>query len=194
MKRYSDEDPRVTEFQRHARRVWTIWGLAPLGVSTLLVLVVSQAVASPENVDPHILDHGLQAVLAISAGLFLAGFYLDGRWTNSERLARSVFKAAGGDQFVPSRTQLAAQADGVFKAVSSSLTLLVAIGAAIAVSAVISSLAGLGLAGGVQILIVGVAYQLYLLSRFPYYQELLSAAAQGELVVAEADANHPKKR
>jgi hypothetical protein len=193
MKKTLDMDPRVEAFGQSAQRTWLMWGLLPLGAACLLLLVVSEAFAATSSVDEHILERGFQAVLAVCACLFLTGFWLDGRWTNSERLAKRVWQAAGGGSFAPSRSQLAAQADIVFRTVSSSNKTLTIIGTAIAVSAVISVWAGLGLGGGVQILIVGLSYQLFLLSRRPYYEELLSAAARGELVVAE-DANHHKKR
>jgi hypothetical protein len=194
MRKTQELDPKVEEFRQSAQRTWLMWGLLPLGAACMLLLLVSEAFAATSNVDEHILERGFQAVLAVSACLFLVGFWLDGRWTNSERLAKRVWQAAGGDSFAPSRSQLAAQADIVFRTVSSSSKTLTIIGAAIAVSAVISVWAGLGLGGGIQILIVGLSYQLFLVSRRPYYEELLSAAARGELVVAEDDANRRKKR
>jgi len=174
-------------------RTWFGWGLGPLAASAMLMFAVSAVWASPLNADKHIVERGFQAVLAICAGLFLTGFWLDGKWTHSERIATRIWLAAGGESFTPSRSQLAAQADIAFKSIASSTTALTVIGGAIAVAAVISVWAGLGVGQGAQLVLLGLAYQVFVLSRHPYYEEVLQAAARGELVAAEEDNNHHRK-
>ena len=67
-------------------------------------------------------------------------------------------------------------------------------GGAIAAAAVISVCAGLSIGQGGQLLLLGLCYQVFVFSRHPYYEELLGAAAEGELVVPEDDDedNHTK--
>ncbi len=186
-KKATQQDGKVLEARQQMQRAWLMWGIGPLVVAAVLMLTVSAVWASPSTVDEHVLERGFQAVLALCAGLFLIGFWLDGRWTNSERTALRIRQAAGGDEFVPTRSQLATQAEVAFKSIATSANMLTAIGGAIAVSAVISVWAGLGVAEGTQLILLGLAYQVFVLSRHPYYEEILTAAVQGELVVPEAD-------
>ena len=173
------------------QRGWLTWGLGPLVASAMLMLMGSAVWASSGEVDEHTLERGFQAVLAVCASLFLTGFWLDGRWTNSERIAGRIWQAAGGERFVPTRAQLAGQADIAFKSITTSATMLTIIGGAIAAAAVISVWAGLGPGEGTQLILLGLAYQVFVLSRHPYYAEVLTAAVRGELVVPEdhGDAN-----
>ena len=193
MKRTTDDDSRIEQAKRTMLRTWLMWGLVPLAVSALLMSAVSTVWASPISADEHTIERGFQAVLAICAGLFLAGFWLDGKWTHSERLATRIWLAAGGEEFVPTRSQLAAQAEIAFKTIATSTTALTVIGGAIAVAAVISAWAGLGMGQCAQLVLLGLCYQLFVLSRHPYYNEVLTAAARGELVVPE-DAHHHNRK
>lgn len=193
MKRTSDADQRVLDVRRQIQRAWFMGGIVPLAVSAMLMLAVSAVWASPTSADEHTVERGFQAVLAVCAGLFLIGFWLDGRWTDSARIASRIRHAAGGDEFTPSRSQLAAQADVALKTVTSSVNALTAIGAAIAAAAVISVWAGLGVGDGVQLILLGLCYQLFVISRHPYYEELVTAAVQGELVTPEADDHNDTK-
>jgi len=191
MKRAFSTTSAVAEAKRRMQRVWFTWGVGPLGMAAVLMLIGSEVSASPADVDEHTLERGFQAVFAVCASLFLTGFWLDGRWTNSERIATRIWQAAGGEKFVPTRSQLAANAEIAFRSITTSARMLTAIGGAIAVSAVISVWAGLGIGEGIQLILLGLAYQVFVLSRHPYYSEIMTAAVQGELVVAEehGDAN-----
>lgn len=169
------------------QRAWLLWGIGPLVVAAGLMLTVSAVWASPSDVDKHIIERGFHGVLAICSALFLTGFWLDGRWTSPERIALAIWRAAGGPEFVPTRRQLAAQAEVAFRTIDTSARMLTFIGGAISVSAVISVWAGLGVGEGAQLLLLGLAYQVFVLSRFPRYEEILTAAEQGELAIVEED-------
>ena len=176
-------------------RTWLTWGIVPLAVCAMLMLAVSKAAwAVTLEADEHDIERGFQAVLAICAALFLIAFWLDGKWTNSERIAARIWQAAGGEEFTPTSKQLADQADVAFRSIASSATALTAIGGAIAVAAVVSVWAGLSIGQGGQLMLLGLCYQVFVFSRHPYYEELLGAAVEGELVVPEEDDedNHKK--
>lgn len=190
MKKPVDVDPRVAETMERVQRTWLMWGVLPLVVAAMLMFAVSAVWASPSTADAHDVERGFHAVLAVCAALFLAGFWLDGRWANSERLALRIWQAAGGEEFTPTRSQLAAQADLAFRSITSSANILAALGGAMAVAAVLSVGAGLGLGEGVQIILMGLCYQIFLFSRHPFYREILEAAARGELVVPAEDLNN----
>jgi hypothetical protein len=194
MRKTDEAVDQVAQVRTSMFRMWMMGGLLPLLVCGMLTLAVSVAWAKPLNADEHNIERGFQAVLAICSALFLTGFWLDGKWTNSERLARRIWRAAGGEQFSPSRSQLAAQAEIAFRTVSTSASALTLIGAAMAVAAVISAGAGLRMGEAAQILLLGLGYQLFVLSRHPYYDELLTTAARGELVAPEDDANHDARK
>jgi hypothetical protein len=175
------------------QRTWLLGGIVPLLIAAVASLAVSTMAKTNAGIDSHVIERGFQGMLALCAALFLTGFWLDGRWTHSERVALRVHAAAGGNGVQPKRPQLAAQADVATATVEGSHRALVLIGSAIAAAAVISTWAGLGVGGGAQILLVGLAYQLFIYSRQAYYQELLSAAMSGELVAPER-APDPKSR
>lgn len=188
-----ETDARVVEARRWMQRTWLMWGLAPLLVATMLMAAVSAVWAGPVTTDEHTLERGFHAVLAVCAALFLAGFWLDSRWTHSERIAWRIWSAAGGDEFTPSRTQLGAQAETALKTTASSVTALTIIGAAIAFTAVISVWAGLGIGEGFQLILMGVCFQLFVLSRHPYYEELAAAAVRGELAPPQDESDRNPK-
>ena len=130
-----------------------------------------------------------QAVLAVSALLFLIAFWLDGHWTNADKLGTRIWLAAGGARFTPTSTQLASQDALAFQSILTSVKTLTLTGCAIGIAAVIGGLAGLGFAHAAQLLVMAAAYQTFVLSRHPYYTELLQLAADGELVPATPVSN-----
>ncbi len=188
---YQDKCALATQ---QLRRTWLAWGIAPLTTAALLVFTVGTVWAKPIEADPHNIERGFQAVLAVCAALFLVAFWLDGRWTAKETVGRRLRRAVGGDAVPLSRDQLAAHCDVVFKSIQSSHMALTAIGSAIAVAAVMSVWAGLSVAQGAQIIVLGLGYQLFVVSRHPDYDETLTAAARGLLEAAPDDANDHNAR
>ena len=195
MKKRDEADTTVSTAMAVILRAWLMGGILPLAACALLTFAVSAVWASPLEADEHNIERGFQAVMAVCAALFLTGFWLDGKWTQSDRIAASIWQAAGGDESVPTRSsQLAVHADVAFRSIRSSASALIGIGGAIAAAAVISAWAGLNLGQGAQLVVLGVCYQLFVFSRFPYYQEVLTAAAHGELVPAGLDDDSDNTR
>jgi hypothetical protein len=191
MKRDTAAQQRVDAVNQRMARDWRNWGLMPLAACAILVLAITHGAGPNPEANDEILQRSFQAVLAVSAILFLVAFWLDGRWTNAENLAKRIWLAAGGDRFTPTSTQLAAQDALAFANTLNSVKTLTFTGCAIGIAAVIGSLFGLGFAHGLQLLLMAVSYQLFVLSRHPYYSEILQLAASGELVVT---APEPEKR
>ncbi len=99
----------IQQVNRQLRHMWVHWGLFPLGVAFVLMVIMSLLRPAEQVTQPEQLALGFKGVMAAGAALFLIGFWLDGRWTEAQRLARMVYQAAGGDRFKPSKSQLAQQ-------------------------------------------------------------------------------------
>ncbi len=190
MKADPEQERKLFHIRRRLRRTWLVWGLGPLGIFLLLMLGVSGVEASTAQDSGPQIERQFMAALAVSALLFFVGFSLDGRWTDAERLARRIYEAAGGASFTPSRSQLAARADTVFSSIAISVNALTAIGLLMGLIAVLAAVAGLQLVYGLQLLVLAAIYQLFIFSRHPYYDEVLQAAACGELTVSSDEDNH----
>ena len=172
---------------RRLREMWIYWGLVPLGAA-LAVLVVLAALGRSDGVSPpEQLALGFKAVMAIGGALFLAGFWLDGRWTEAQHVAKMILTAASVETARPSKAQLAEGADLAMESLMLSTKALTVIGLLIGLAAVLAALAGLQLGFTIQILFLALAFQLFIYSRHPYYRELMEAALRGELVVEEPE-------
>jgi len=130
----------------------------------------------------------------VGAAVFLAGFYLDGHWTDADRVARHIFRAAGGDesrsplswaQSGAHRSALQSNAEIALRSIRASADSITLMGIAIGLTAIVSVLMGLPAMHAIQILLLGLCYQLFVLSRHPYYVELAEAALGGELLPKE---------
>jgi hypothetical protein len=123
--------------------------------------------------------------MAAGAALFLIGFWLDGRWTEAQRLARLVSRAASVEGKRPSKAQLSEQAYVVMYSLMLSTKALTVVGLLIGLAAVLAAVAGLSFNYSLQLLLLALAFQLFIYSRHPYYREVMLAALQGDLVVEE---------
>jgi hypothetical protein len=174
--------------------MWVAWGLVPLGVAFLLMVVMSLLHPAQGGAQPEQLALGFKGVMAAGAALFLIGFWLDGRWTEAQRLARLVSShaklahAPASTSFKPSKAQLAEQADLIMDSLMLSTKALTVVGLLIGLAAVLGAVAGLKLDYSLQILLLGLAFQLFIYSRHPYYREVMLAALQGDLAVEEKKA------
>lgn len=182
------QDPHaqtVEEVNQRLRTMWISWGLIPLGIAFVLMVIMSLIKPASGTTQPEQLALGFKGVMAAGGALFLLGFWLDGRWTEAGRLARTIYTAAGGNGFRPSRRQLAEHAHLAMESLLLSTKALTVIGLLIGLAAVLAATAGLKLSFSLQILLLAVAFQLFIFSRHPYYRELMATALQGELVVEE---------
>ena len=182
MKRDPIVEQRITDVTRRMNSDWLTWGLWPTLGCVLLVVAITRGHGPSKAINEEILLRSFQAVLAVSALLFLIAFWLDGHWTNADKLGARIWLAAGGARFTPTSSQLAAQDALAFQSILASVKTLTLTGCAIGIAAVIGALAGLGFGHAAQLLVMAAAYQLFVLSRHPWYTELLQLAADGELI------------
>ncbi len=173
------------------RRRWLAWGLLPLVVCLVLTLAVDAVEAADFAIEPRQLEVNFQAIFAISAMLFLVAFTIDGHWTNAQRLARRIVRLVERDGRRVKSDTLADYASVVFNSVAGSSQALTVVGVAIAFSAVVAAGMGLGIYYALLILALAAEYQLFVLSRHPYYMEIMAAAAAGRLVL-EAEGDEKK--
>jgi hypothetical protein len=178
----------IQQVNRQLRHMWVVWGLVPLGVAFALMVILSIVHPAKEAALPEQLALGFKGVMAAGAALFLIGFWLDGRWTEAQRLARLVYQqAAGGGSRKPSKAQLAEQAYLIMNSLALSTKALTVIGLLIGLAAVLGAAAGLKFDYSAQLLLLALAFQLFIYSRHPYYREVMLAALQGDLVVEEKE-------
>ncbi len=177
----------IQQVNRQLRHMWVNWGLVPLGLAFILMALVSVLRPVKGAAEPEQLALGFKGVMAAGAALFLMGFWLDGRWTEAQRLARMVYQAAGGNGFRPSKAHLALQADRIMDSLMLSTKALTVIGLLIGLAAVLGAAAGLRFGYSIQILLLALAFQLFIYSRHPYYREVMLAALNGELVAEEKE-------
>ncbi len=192
------QEEKWLALRRHISHTWVVWGLFPLGIMFVLMLALAspEASANTSTTDQQEslrTERRAQAFMAVSALLFFVGFSLDGRWTDAERLGRRILRAAGGDDFKPTRSQLAAQADLACAVVNRSVNLLTVTGLVMGVLAVVGVAAILPLVSGLHLLALAAIFQLFIVSRHPYYSELVEAAISGELPDLEAEDDNKKK-
>ncbi|HEY3398239.1 MAG TPA: hypothetical protein VGM19_11360 [Armatimonadota bacterium] len=180
----------IQQVNRHLHQMLVFWGLIPLGVALIVTIVLSLLRGGAESGVPEQLALGFKGVMAAGGALFLIGFWLDGRWTECQRLAQMVYTAAGGNGSRPSRSQLAAQADLVMHSLMVSTKALTVVGLLIGLAAVLGAAAGLRFGYGAQIFLLALAFQVFIFSRHPYYREVMLAALNGEL---EREEPEPKK-
>ena len=186
------QEKKWRQLQQRLSNTWLFWGMFPLGVVIVLMLALAgpavSANTSGVTQQEHIvIKHRAEAVLAVSALLFFVGFSLDGRWTDDERIGRHILRAAGGDQFRPTRDQLASHAEQAFRAVSRSVTMLTGIGLAMALLVVAAVVIDLPLLNAGQLLVLAAIFQVFAFSRHPYYSDLTYAAISGELCDLDED-------
>ncbi len=187
----------LDELRQHLLTRWVLWGLVPL-VICLAGTLVAYATSGPGPIEGKQAERlAFEIVLGIGAALFLTAFYVDGHWTAAERIAKRIYLAAGGDpdrqpsswaQSARHRAQLQEQAHIAYRTIKASADAITLMGAGIGLIAIVTVLMGLGLSQGIQMLLLGLFYQLFIFSRHPYYQSVAEAAARGELLPPDREA------
>jgi hypothetical protein len=182
----------VERLHDHLMHRWVTWGLIPLAACVLLVLL-AVLVAPPGPVQGKQQTRLVfEIVLGFGAAVFLGAFYIDGRWTSSDHVARRVFLAAADDeadrppsswaQSASHRARLREHSDIALRTVTACADTMTALGVLIGIAAIVAVFLGLGLSHATQMVLLAVFYQLFLFSRHPYYQRLADAATRGELL------------
>ncbi len=186
------QEKKWLQLQQRLSNIWLFWGLFPLGIVIVLMLVLagptaSASTASATQQEHLVIKRRTEAVMAVSALLFFAGFSLDGRWTDDERVGRHILYAAGGDQFHPTHNQLASYADKAFRAVNRSVTMLTGVGLVMAFLVLVAVVIDLPVVNALYVLMLAAIFQIFVFSRHTYYRDLIYAAISGELSDLDED-------
>jgi hypothetical protein len=198
-------DDHLQQFSTSLRGTWLKWGIGPLAAGAVLLLMAMAAAPSPDRMTERALEVRFQVVLAISAGLFLIGFSLDSHWTNAQKLARRIARAAGladlkAVEDLKKRSTrklsetLAAQSRLAADSILASTLALTIVGGAIVATAVLAAGAGLGLGYSAMLWLLAAEYQVFVLSRHQYYREVLEAAEAGDLIAVDPKAEGGHKQ
>lgn len=187
----TEDQQEIESLKEHLMRRWVTWGIVPLLACALITGLL--ALWGPEGPIEGKQQTRLafEIVFGVAAAVFLGGFYIDGFWTSAERLARKVYRAAGGNedrnprswaQSGAHRSALRSEAEIVLNSIRASADAITLMGITIGLVAIVSILMGLPGAHAVQILLLGACYQLFIYSRHPYYVRLAEAALDGQLL------------
>ncbi|MGC9319380.1 MAG: hypothetical protein ACP5KN_15210 [Armatimonadota bacterium] len=189
MTRHTEE---IEDLREHLMRRWITWGILPMCVCATLALAALAWGPPGIIAGKQQTRLAFEIVLGAGAAVFLAGFYIDGHWTSADRLGRRIFKAAGGEpdeesprdwaKYSSHRSALRSNADIALNSIRASADAITLMGAAIGLVAIVAVLVGLPGEHVVQILLLGLFYQLFVYSRHPYYIRLAEAALGGELL------------
>ncbi|MCD6361824.1 MAG: hypothetical protein J7M38_13290 [Armatimonadetes bacterium] len=181
----------LEKLHQHLMSRWVLWGLVPLAICVIGTLV-AYSTSGPGPVEGKQAERlAFEIVLGVGAALFLAAFYIDGYWTAAERIARRIYVAAEGDptrqpsswaQSARHRTQLQQHAHVAFDTIKASAGAMTLMGAGIGLAAIVAVIMGLNIVHGIQMLLLGLFYQLFIFSRHPYYERVAEAAFRGELL------------
>jgi hypothetical protein len=181
---------------------WLYWGVIPVAVALALTLIAARVVPAKDLSEIQI-ENVLEVFLAIAAGLFLLGFGIDGHWLNPERLAKAA-KAVATSSVVPTATEAhgAGNPYGPFvrARVLRTASVVSVLGIGMGASAVGDVLAGGSIRQGMLLIVLGVLYELYVLSRHAHYREIIDGYAR--IIAAheeaqesdEAEANEERQR
>lgn len=163
------------------RRTWLLGGVLPLLGLFLLVLVVGYYQLGPQGLSEKRVEDTFQAILAISALVFLIAFSLDSYWASPERLAAALERSGVADE----PAQAARQAADAVRDTGSALTLM---GNAIGAAAVLAAYTAGDVGYGLQLIVLGACYHLFFLSRQGHYAQLVHEAAEGTLLAPPEEA------
>ena len=146
-------------------------------VGCFVLAVIAGLLTPPSHLSPIKLSDILAAFLAVGAGAFLVGFTVDGYMTNPERLA------AIADHELPQERRkdepiLLPSHPAIRRQVVKAASVLCALGLVIGLAAIGDLLAGGEMGQGMQLIVLGAAYQLFLLSRHDQYNELIEGSPQ----------------
>jgi hypothetical protein len=179
------------------RRVWLVWSCVPLAVVLVSLAATTAAFAAEPVLTPKRAEDSFYMLLAISALVFLLAFSLDGHWTNPKRIAAKIRRLAlatsggtpgAGTAAAETRAAVASQT------ILGSASALGLMGQVIGVIAVLCIVSRAGMSYAYLLLAVAVAYQLYLFSRHPYYEQLAEAAYVDDLEPETDEKGKPGNR
>jgi hypothetical protein len=155
-------------------RRWLYWGVIPLAVAFVLT-VIANRLAPDSELSAIKLEDVFNGFLAVAAGAFLVAFYVDGYFTNPVRLAdRAGYEVEEED--IKNRT-VELPAHPVIRAhVVKGVSILALLGGAMGLAAIGNMMTGGPLTYGMQLIVLGAEYQLYILSRLDAYNALIEGS------------------
>lgn len=160
---------------------WLYWGVIPI-VAALVLTVIAGRSVPPRELSEIQVENVLELFLAIAAGFFLLGFAIDGYALNPERLARVAARlaAAAGEQRATGALETPENPHGAFvrARVLKTASAVSVLGAGIGVAAIGDVLLGGTLGQGMMLIVLGVLYQFYVLSRHGHYYEMINDYAR----------------
>ncbi len=199
----AQEPEEIEALREHLTYRWIWWGIVPLVVCTVITGLLALWGPNGPIEGKQQTRLAFEIVFGVGAAVFLGAFYLDGHWTNSERLARKVFRMAGGNeerapaswaQSSAHRSALQSNADVVLDSIRASADAITIMGVTIGLVAIVSVLMGLPNAHALQLLFLGLFYQLFVFSRHPYYVRLAETALDGRLLPPADDTDDEGQR
>jgi hypothetical protein len=180
-------EPMTSELNSALKRQWLVWGLLPVTVAGALATGIAAMGGA-------LLIHGsrpqevqLQALMALVAAAFLAGFWVEGYRTATDRIVIKLAVALDKTVGEMSAADFREHADVVREIVAEAHWSALLLGWAAAVVPVVAALAKLPVVHVGIGAVVAELYILYVLSRHHHAVEVVEAAESGDLV-AEAEA------
>ncbi|MFQ6131580.1 MAG: hypothetical protein ACE5R4_06055 [Armatimonadota bacterium] len=153
---------------------WLYWGVVPL-VGCFVLAVIAGLLAAPSELSHIKLADVFAGFLAVGAGAFLLGFAIDGHMTNPERLAALADYELPEDRKKDDPIVLPAH-PAIRRQVVKCASVLSALGAVMGLAAIIHLAFGGEMGQGMQLIVLGAAYQLFLLSRHDHYSDLIEGS------------------
>jgi len=158
---------------------WLYWGVIPIVVALALTVIATYLVP-PKDLSEIQSQNVLELCLAIAAALFLLGFSIDGHVLNPERLAKAAIGAAGASGLAGAGLDPGSNPHGRFvrARVLRTASIVSVLGVGIGAAAVLDVVFGGTQQQGMLLIVLGVLYELYVLSRHPHYRELIEGYAR----------------
>ena len=167
------------------RRLWGQWlrlGLAPTVAAALLALGAGVAHATPIQEGARSQELQLQAAMAVVAGLFLAGFWVEGWRTDTARILLALSRSLGKNLSELTAEDFRANAAAVERIAVEAQRSALMLGWGAALVPVVAALGGMPLPHVLIVAALALLYELYLLSRHRHAVEVVCLATTGDLV------------
>lgn len=192
--RYTDD--RIEALRTRLRRQWLRWGLLPVMAVGFLALAASAVHASDLDPKSRQAELRLQAAMALAAGAFLAGFWLEGYKTATDRVLRRVASRLSLGLGDLTRKALSEAPEIVEQVILEAHWQAIILGWGAATAVVIAALVGMSVAHCAIVIVIALLYELYVLSRHHHALEVMAASLTGDLAedareMARRDAFRP---
>ena len=147
----AQELDELGSLREHLLHRWVTWGIAPLVACAVITLLLASFAPVGPIEGKQAIRLAFEIVLGVGAAVFLAGFYIDGHWTDADRVARKIYAAAGAMSTIARllgagaahRSALQSNAAIALASIRASADAITLMGAAIDLTAVVSVLMGL---------------------------------------------------